>query len=84
MMSLGDGVRGSFSAKGKGENLGYFGKEENKKVAEKMKEVFAAWIDNSRNNIAWKEWFETGHEFVVRDKEYLDEGLYDLLNFVLI
>ena len=53
MMSLGDGVRGSFSANGKGENLGCFGKEENKKVAEKMKEVFAAWIDNCRNNIAW-------------------------------
>lgn len=35
-------------------------------------------------DIAWKEWFDTGHEFAMRDKEYLDKGLYDLLNFVLI
>lgn len=35
-------------------------------------------------DIAWKEWFETGHEFGMRDKEYLDKGLYDLLNFILI
>lgn len=35
-------------------------------------------------DIAWREWFETGHEFGIRDKEYLDKGLYDLLNFVLI
>lgn len=39
-----------FTAKGKGENLGYFGKEENKAVAEKMKAVFAEWIDNGHNN----------------------------------
>lgn len=35
-------------------------------------------------DVAWKEWFETGHEFGLRDKEYLDKGLYDLLNFILI
>lgn len=35
-------------------------------------------------DIAWEEWFDTGHEFAMRDKEYLDKGLWDLLNFVLI
>lgn len=35
-------------------------------------------------DVAWQEWFETCHEFAIRDKEYLDKGLYDLLNFVLI
>lgn len=34
--------------------------------------------------LAWKEWFESGHEFGKRDKEYLDKGLYDMLNFILI
>jgi len=35
-------------------------------------------------DIAWKEWFESGHEFGIRDKEFLDKGLYDILNFVMI
>ncbi|MBE6649042.1 MAG: pyridoxamine 5'-phosphate oxidase family protein [Ruminococcaceae bacterium] len=39
-----------FTAKGKGINLGYFGKEENSHIASKMKQVFSAWIDNGHNN----------------------------------
>lgn len=41
-----------FTAHGKGVNLGYFGKEENHMVAEKLKNVFAGWIDNGHNNFA--------------------------------
>lgn len=33
---------------------------------------------------AWNDWYATGHEFALRDKEYLDRGLYELINFVLI
>ena len=33
---------------------------------------------------AWQEWFRSGHEFGLRDKEFLDKGLYDILNFLLI
>ena len=39
-----------FTAKGKGLNMGYFCKKENKKIADKMREYFAAWIDNGHNN----------------------------------
>jgi len=39
-----------FTAHGKGINLGYFGKEENKYIADKMKVVFSEWIDNGHNN----------------------------------
>ena len=39
-----------FTAHGKGNNLGYFGKEENRIIAEKLKTVFAEWIDNGHNN----------------------------------
>lgn len=39
-----------FTAHGKGKNLGYFGKEENRLIAEKLKIVFAEWIDNGHNN----------------------------------
>ncbi|MGN0488480.1 MAG: pyridoxamine 5'-phosphate oxidase family protein [Ruminococcus sp.] len=39
-----------FTAQGKGINLGYFGKAENQLIANKMKEIFAQWIDNGHNN----------------------------------
>ena len=39
-----------FTAHGRGKNLGYFGKEENRIIAEKLKTVFADWIDNEHNN----------------------------------
>ena len=35
-------------------------------------------------DIAWQEWFESGHEYGIRDKEFLGQGLYDILNFLLI
>lgn len=39
-----------FTAGGQGINLGYFGREENARIAEKMRKLFAAWIDNGHNN----------------------------------
>ncbi len=39
-----------FTAHGVGVNLGYFGKAENAEMAEKLRKVFAAWIDNGHNN----------------------------------
>ncbi|MDE5741548.1 MAG: pyridoxamine 5'-phosphate oxidase family protein [Oscillospiraceae bacterium] len=39
-----------FTAHGLGENLGWFLKEENVKIAEKMRKLFAEWIDNGHNN----------------------------------
>lgn len=39
-----------FTANGTGVNLGYFGKEENREIAEKLRTVFAEWIDNGHNN----------------------------------
>ena len=39
-----------FTASGKGVNLGYFGKKENKLIAGKMRDVFSEWIDNGHNN----------------------------------
>lgn len=39
-----------FTAHGKGINLGYIGKEENVAIAEKLKKVFEAWIDNGHTN----------------------------------
>ena len=39
-----------FTAQGMGINLGYFGKEGNSHIANRMKQVFSAWIDNGHNN----------------------------------
>lgn len=39
-----------FTAQGTGTNMGYFGKAENAAVANRMKQVFSAWIDNGHNN----------------------------------
>lgn len=41
-----------FTATGKGVNLGWFGKAENKEMAEKLRKIFAEWIDNGHNNFA--------------------------------
>lgn len=39
-----------FTAHGTGENLGWFCKKENERIAEKMRKNFAEWIDNGHNN----------------------------------
>ena len=39
-----------FTAHGKGVNLGYFGKEANREIADKLRLVFAEWIDNGHND----------------------------------
>ncbi|MBD5158606.1 MAG: pyridoxamine 5'-phosphate oxidase family protein [Butyrivibrio sp.] len=39
-----------FTARGQGVNMGYFGKAENSRIAEKLKDVFSEWIDNGHNN----------------------------------
>lgn len=39
-----------FTAHGTGTNLGWFGLEENKDIADKIRKVFAAWIDNGHND----------------------------------
>lgn len=39
-----------FTAHGKGVNLGYFGKFENKELADKLEKAFDTWIHNGHNN----------------------------------
>ena len=39
-----------FTAQGRGVDLGCFGKTENAPIANKMRTVFSAWIDNGHNN----------------------------------
>ena len=33
---------------------------------------------------AWKDWFNTGHEYGIRDRDFLSRGLGRILNFALI
>lgn len=39
-----------FSVHGNGINLGPFGKEDNRAIAEKLKKIFSEWIDNGHND----------------------------------
>lgn len=39
-----------FTANGIGENLGWFCSEENRPLAEKLRQAFASWIDNGHND----------------------------------
>lgn len=39
-----------FTAHGKGINLGWFCKDENKNITDKLKKAFHEWIDNGHNN----------------------------------
>lgn len=39
-----------FTAHGEGVSLGYFGKEDNCAIAEKLKNAFAEWIDNGHTD----------------------------------
>ena len=39
-----------FTSHGKGINLGYFKREENQFIAEKLKIAFSEWIDNGHND----------------------------------
>lgn len=39
-----------FNARGEGINLGYFGKAENRPIADKLRQVFREWIDNGHND----------------------------------
>lgn len=41
-----------FTAHGRGVGLGYFGKKENCVIAEKLKRVFAEWIDNGHTDFS--------------------------------
>ena len=40
-----------FTAHGKGVSLGCFVKEENRAIAEKLRKVFAGWIDNGHTDL---------------------------------
>lgn len=39
-----------FTAHGQGSNLGWFCKEENREIADKLRSAFSSWIDNGHNN----------------------------------
>lgn len=35
-------------------------------------------------NLVWQDWFDSGHEYGIKDAEFLQRGLKDILNFVMI
>lgn len=51
-----------FTAHGLAENMGWFGKRQNKAMADKLTAAFASWIDNGHNN------FEDENTIILRIK----------------
>lgn len=47
-----------------------------------MRKLLTSWVEE--DDIAWREWFDSGHEYGARDREFLDRGLDKILNFILI
>ncbi len=56
-----------FTSYGEGENIGWFCSEENRSLAEKLRQAFASWIDNGHNN------FEDKNTVILKIK--LTEGI---------
>lgn len=45
------------------------------------------WIRSFESSVekeAWEEWFASGHEYAVRDKEFFDKGIGEYLNFAAV
>ncbi len=40
--------------------------------------------ESSQFDLVWKEWTSSGHEYGIRDEEYLEKGLKNILNFVML
>jgi cyclopropane fatty-acyl-phospholipid synthase-like methyltransferase len=40
--------------------------------------------ESAQFDFVWQEWCDSGHEYGIRDKEFLEKGLKDILNFVMI
>ena len=55
-----------------------------RKLAEDLCSVGENGLFGGRPVFAWQEWFESGHEYGIRDREFLQKGLDRILNFVLI
>lgn len=40
--------------------------------------------ESANFDLVWKEWIDSGHEYGIRDAEYLEKGLKEILNFVML
>ena len=40
--------------------------------------------ESSRFDLVWQEWTDSGHEYGARDAEFLNRGLREILNFVML
>ena len=40
--------------------------------------------ESSQFDLVWQEWFDSAHEYGIRDKEFLDRGLKEILDFSMI
>lgn len=51
-------------------------------ACEEQIEVYG--YESSNFDLVWQEWTASGHEYGIRDAEFLEKGLKEILNFVMI
>lgn len=47
-------------------------------------QVEVSVYESSQFDLVWQEWTDSGHEYGARDAEFLEKGLKDILNFVML
>ena len=40
--------------------------------------------ESAQFDLVWEEWTSSGHEYGIRDAEFLEKGLKEILNFVML
>lgn len=48
------------------------------------KQIEVRNYESAQFDLVWQEWTASGHEYGARDEEYLEKGLKDILNFVML
>jgi len=41
-------------------------------------------MESERYDVIWNDWYRSGHEYALQDKVFMDKGVADMMNFVLM
>ncbi len=41
-------------------------------------------MESERYNDIWNDWYQSGHEYAMQDKEFMDRGVAGMMNFVML
>jgi len=41
-------------------------------------------MESERYDDIWNDWYRSGHEYAMQDKEFMDRGVAGMMNFVML